>query len=418
MGITRASFILFVGNLVGMGGYYLFQVYMSRNLTPAEFGIINALQALFFVIAAPANIFAQSLNKHFGQLFALKKLHSIRENYFYFFRGLIYLSLLGLGLYLFLSGSIAQFLKIDSYYPMLITGVWIFSFFFLQLNQGFLQGAHQFTSMSFSLGIQGGFRWIFGVLLVVAGFGLNGALSAQPLAFFLAYGVTMVAVFSQFPDKSLSDRSLTPDRIDLPKFLSESYPIFFAQLAVIILCNMDMILVKHYLSPYDAGLYSSLAVMGRGVLFLSEAIVVGMFSIGVHENAVQADVFSTYHRAILLCMVMYLAVLATFWFIPDFIITVIFGEKYLVNAPFLKLIGISMAFLGMLRVLTNFNLSRNSHRFIFFLYLAIVVEVLLIALFHDSILQILLIMVIITTTLFVSNEYIIIREQKICRIIS
>jgi O-antigen/teichoic acid export membrane protein len=412
MGITRASFILFLGSVTGMGGYYLFQVYMSRNLTPAEFGVINALQALFFVISAPANIFAQSLNKHFGQFFALKKLQLIKAHYSYFFKALLYFSLFGLILYFALGGYLGRFLKIQGTYPILITGIWIFSFFFLQLNQGFLQGAHQFTPMSISLGIQGGFRWIFGVLLVVAGFGLNGALSAQPLAFVVAYGVTLVAVSSQFPKEHSEVTNVNRGSIDLRRFLAESSPIFFALLAFMTLTNMDMILVKHYLSSHQAGMYSSLAVLGRGVLFLSEAIAVGMFSIGVHESAARIEGFTTYHKAVFLCVLMYSGLIIAFWIMPDVIMGLVFGEKYVRNAPFLKWIGISMACFGLLRILINFNLSRNRYKFILFLYVAVIAEIILIALFHESFLQIILVTMFISGVLLISNEIYIIRDMR------
>lgn len=412
MGITRASFILFLGNLVGMGGYYLFQVYMSRELAPAEFGIVNALQALFSVIAAPANIFAQSLNRHFGQSFALRKLQTLRRHYSCFSRGLIYFSLAGFGVYYVLSGSVGQFLRIEGAYPLLITGVWIFSFFFLQLNQGFLQGGHRFTSMSLSLGIQGGFRWIFGVLLVVAGFGLNGALSAQPLAFLVAYGVTLVAVFSQFPAGSVSAEDESEGRIDWHRLFTESYPIFFAWVAFMILTNVDMLLVKHYLPPAEAGMYSSLAVLGRGVLFLSEAVAVGTFSIGVHESTTGAGGFDTHHRAIFLCLVMYVAVLISFWFEPELIVNMIFGENYLATAPFVILIGISMALFGLLRIVINFNLSRNRTGFIILLYLGVLAEGILITLYHNDIFQILMVMVGVSGTLFLVTECSILAEKR------
>jgi O-antigen/teichoic acid export membrane protein len=412
MGITRASFILFLGNLVGMGGYCLFQIYMSRALTPAEFGIVNALQALFSVIAAPASIFAQSLNRHFGQSFALRKLETIRRHYVYFFRGLICFSVAAAAVYYALSSSIGEFLRIEGRTPLLITGVWIFSFFFLQLNQGFLGGGHCFTSMSVSLGIQGGCRWIFGVLLVVAGFGLNGALSAQPLAFLVAYGVTVVAVFSQLPARPAGTDDESRGSIDLYRFFRESCPIFFAWVAFMILTNVDMLLIKHYLAPPEAGMYSSLAVLGRGVLFLSEAVAVGMFSIGVHESVTGAGGFDTYHRAIALCVLMYSVILLPVWLASKLIVKTIFGENYLVNAPFLILIGISMAVFGLLRILINFNLSRKSAGFIILLYLGVLAEGLLITLYHDNIFQILMVMVVVSGTLFAVSECSILVEQK------
>ena len=412
MGITRASFILFLGNLAGMGGYSLFQVYMSRRLTPAEFGTLNALQALFLVLAVPANIFAQSLNRHFGQSFALRKLQTLRTHYFCFARGLIYFSVAGFGVYYAFSGLIGQFLRIEGAYPLLITGCSIFSFFFLQLNQGFLQGGHRFASMSLSLGIQGGFRWLCGVLLVVAGFGLNGALSAQTLAFLVASGVTSVAVFSQFSDRSVSAEDESQGRIDLDRFFTESCPIFFALLAYLMLTNVDMLLVKHYLPPAEAGMYSSLAVLGRGVLFLSEAVAVGMFSIGVHESAIGVGWFDTYHRAFFLCLVMYVAVLIPFWLQSEMIVNIIFGENYLVNAPFVIWIAISMALFGLLRIPINFNLSRNRTGFIILLYLGVLVEGILITLYHNDIFQILMVMVGVSGTLLLVSECSILAEQR------
>jgi hypothetical protein len=90
----------------------------------------------------------------------------------------------------------------------------------------------------------------------------------------------------------------------------------------------------------------------------------------------------------------------------------IFGVNYLNKAPFVILIGISMALFGLLRIPINFNLSRNRTRFIILLYVGALAEGILIALYHKDLFQILMVMVGVSGTLFLVTECSVLAEQR------
>ena len=88
----------------------------------------------------------------------------------------------------------------------------------------------------------------------------------------IAVGILCSFVFGMFPFKYKIFSFKTSLKLDIDKSkLVRNFFIItaFYELTQIIINNSDILLVKHYFDSYEAGLYASLALIGRVVYFIA-----------------------------------------------------------------------------------------------------------------------------------------------------
>ena len=160
------------------------------------------------------------------------------------------------------------------------------------------------------------------------------------------------------------------------------------------LTNVDVLLVKHYLSPETTGSYSAIAVLGKMAFIIPCGIVVAMFP----KTSELYETNTTHHRvllkAVLLTLLLAGGVVIIYWLFPNFIVTFLFKDKYAQVAPHLLPYSVAHLLFAFSFLLMNYFLSLNQTRVAFSLVAAMLLQLTLIILFHTSITQIVTIMVI------------------------
>src|SRR5260370_23934318 len=120
-----------------------------------------------------------------------------------------------------------------------------------------MQGLCCFSRLSGSFIVEALSRFVTGVVLVVAGYGVFGAVGAISAAVLAAY---------LFPSlgKDLQAQTETGD----PASFGEGIQAIVFFVGQVIICNVDVLLVKHFFTPEIAGLYAAVALVGR-LLYLA-----------------------------------------------------------------------------------------------------------------------------------------------------
>jgi len=152
--------------------------------------------------------------------------------------------------------------------------------------------------------------------------------------------------------------------------------------------NLDIILVKHYCPPEEAGLYSIAAILGRIALFLPGVLIVVLF-----PEAAKAQTTGNEDSRILWVSLAMTAILGggfalacTLW--PEQIIILLFGEKYQAGAELLKIISLAMAMLAVANVIFTYSMARSEFKFLWPLAIGVAMMLILIFNLHDSALTI------------------------------
>lgn len=358
---------------------YLFQLVAGRSLTVDDYGSFNAVNSMAVIFSAPVAVLLLVFSRytvHLGQ----KNLGRVKSLLVEGFRGMV---LFSAALFLFGLAAIPwikNYLHLDAGTPIIIMLVQLTLSLLFPVLFGVVQGLHRFTAFGICSGSISLVRFLSALLLVfVLGWGVNGALLSGAIGAFTALGFGLWA---------LRDILKTPAETPPLDLFSEmrkySLPVFVSTTIVISLGNLDIVLVKHYCPPEEAGLYAIAAILGRIALYLPGVLIVVLF-----PEAAKARTTGNEDSRILWVSLGLTALLGgsfalacAFW--PETIIVFLFGEKYRAAAELLQIISLAMAMLAAANVIFTYCLARSEFNFLWPLAAGAGMMLALIFLFHDS----------------------------------
>src|SRR5882672_3728523 len=138
--------------------------------------------------------------------------------------------------------------------PVLLSLLALGSAFYIPLGvrRGYIQGTHAFGPLAVNFMLEGLVRLGAIFVLVPLGMGVKGAVLASVLAVIVSY-------FVAIPSPAIGSQRLGGISISFREGLQAV--VFFCGQTVI--NNFDIVLVKHFFPPDEAGLYAAVALVGR-----------------------------------------------------------------------------------------------------------------------------------------------------------
>ncbi|MBC7095423.1 oligosaccharide flippase family protein [Thermococcus sp.] len=356
----RDAFIMMVAMTLSNFFNYLYQLLMGRLLSPQEYGELFSLLSLFYIFSVFFTTINTSITK-FVTLYSSKREYGKVKSILV--KGTKTLGLLGVVIYIFtvlLAPFISNFLQIDSNILLIVLFASIPFGFLLPIYQGALRGLQRFGALGISVSSWAFFKLIFGVGLVVFGYDVLGGL----LGVFLAHVTTFLLTVVFLKDILHYDAK---GNIELRDILTYGSLAFLAIFAYTTMWNVDVILVKHYLSPLEAGQYSAISVLGKIVLFAPGAVGMVIFPKAAEMHEKGEKHFHVLTRGLAMTLLISGGIVLAYALFPEFIITFIYGEKYLSVAPYLWRYGLAMMFFSLASVVVNYSLSINKTGISFYL---------------------------------------------------
>ena len=399
----------------------LYQLYMMRGLSAIDYGILNSLLSILVVVSIPSGTLQTVVTKYIS-IFHVINHH---ENMKILIRSFVKKTLI-FGLFVFLllflgRKEISSFIKITNPFLIVILGLTTFLSIILPVSQGALQGLQRFDYLGLAMITNGGLKLAFGIILVETGYRVTGAMSALALGLFFTLFLSFMMLVSVLRkpsvlsgDISQMNSGQTGPEINFSEVHRYFYPVVLVYLCFMILTNLDVVLVKHYFEPLDAGHYSISQMVGKIILFLPTAITLVMFP---KTSKLHAQTKETLH--VLKKSLIYVGVLSgTAALIclsyPGLIIRLMTGRDYAECVPMARIFSVAMFFYALVYVLLFYNLSIHRLQFIYFLVLLTGLQPLAIILFHQTLLQIIYIMCVNAILLFVINVYLAFRKKGAC----
>lgn len=347
---------------------YLYQLSMGRLLTPIEYGELFSLLSLFYIFS----VFFTTVNTSITKFTSIYKINNEygkikiilvkASKNLAMIGGLIFLSVV------ILSPHISRFLNIDNSLLVIILFASIPFGFVLPVYQGILRGLQRFGALGISTSSWSFFKLFFGVVLVLLGFGVVGGIFGMFLAHVFALFITLIFLRDLLKVKG-------DDGINLRDIVNYSSLAFLAIFAYTTMWNIDVILVKHYLSPLEAGQYSAISVLGKIALFAPAAVGMVIFPKAAEMHEKGGEHFHVLLKGFVLTLLISGGIVLAYALFPEFIITFIYGEKYLGVAPYLWKYGLAMMFLALMGTIMNYALSINRTKIFYPLLIGTVIEV-------------------------------------------
>lgn len=396
--IKHGTIMLIATVLSGIFNYG-FQIAMVRMLGPENYGILFSLTALFMIISLPTGTIQTIITKYVSIFKAHGEFSKISYLLVRTFKKLSKILLVFLFVFFLLSRLIAVFLNIPMLMPLIIVGPILFICLLFPINFGALQGLERFTELGL-IQVMGAFvRIVFGVLLVYLGLAVTGALLGGLLSSFFILGVTFYLLRDIL--------AIRPYNKDIGKAKMYKYfiPVSIAYTFYGISTYIDAVIVKHYFNALDAGYYSTVSMIGKAFLFPSMAFSGAMFPkvSSQHERGKKTIhlLFKTLIYSGLVCVV---GIIICLTLSKPIIYILMRKADITANAlniiiPLLKFVGFAITPYGLACIVINYYLARHWNSFLPFLIVGVILQIVLLVLFHNTLIQIL-------TILFVAGIFI------------
>jgi O-antigen/teichoic acid export membrane protein len=365
----KGSALLFASMMTGNVFGYLFQLAMGRMLSIEAYGEMNALMSLLILFGIPfatvINFFARETaiysNKGTAGLAKIKGLHRFGMMKTCLFI-LPIIGLLGL-----LSPYIGDFLEI-SFEKVLLILVCLFTAALLTVNTGIIQGLQYFRSLSFIGAGTSVFKFFFGILFVWLGFGVHGALTGLLSTSLVLLGFSQWLIVTSLPKKNKSFH------ISFKEIYGYLGGLFMANIFFGLMTQADVMLIKHYFPPKEAGLYASAAIVGKAIMYLPYAIVMALFPMVAANQAAGQSSMKMLSKAAGLTFVLSGAGAVILFIYADYFMGVLFGERFLQAAPITAIFGLAMLPMAFILLLMNYLLAQGKTRFVSFMAVAAILE--------------------------------------------
>ncbi len=370
-----------------------YHFFMVRNLSPPDYGQLNALMALLILITVPANTVQTTITRFVSILQAHSQPSQTRAFLKHFLRVLVAAAFLFLLAMTLGSQVLATFLQIPSTGLIFLLGVTLFFAMVTPIPWGGLQGLQRFGLLAMNLILNGGLKLCLGVLLVIWGWGVPGAIGAVAVAYFLTTSLSLVQV-EWLMRKENQKEGEQSDRMTIPSLkFSEAYryflPVGIMLLCFMILTQIDLIFVKHLFSPVEAGHYSIAQMVGKMILFLPLPVVMVMFPKVTLLKTQNKATLPTLIRSLLVTGV--LCGMGTFLaqVFPQGLTQILTGKTYPECAPLIRFFSINMTCFSLTFILLYYHLAIGQHLFLSPLSLLTIVQMVVLSLFPKTMIEVL-----------------------------
>ncbi len=384
--LTRHSLIMVALGVAGGSLNYLYQFFMGLLLNTEQYGVLFSLTSLMTIVI----VFSQGLTITVAKFISKLKAEGRRGAIHYLWqRSLLRataISVLAFALLAASSPLIIQFLNIDRVFYLIVLLCTILFVFALSVNWGIMQGLQQFVCLGITQVLLELLKAGLGVVLVLIGWGIYGGLAAFPIAF----SATLIVSFFFL-------RGLSNEKREHVAAGNVPVYIFFTLLSIIsmtLLTNVDVILAKHYLTATEAGNYSAISLLGRVTYYAPVGIAVAMFPKTSALFESRGHYVHLFIRSVVFLMVITGGIVLIYALVPEFVTTVLFRDKYLLVAPHLFTYGLAMALFACCFLLVIFLLSVNQLKVAYPLLGAVIIQIVLLNLFHGSIGQLVNVMLV------------------------
>jgi O-antigen/teichoic acid export membrane protein len=364
--------------LVVNGGNYLYNLILGRLLGPEQFADAAVLITFLLVLSFIAMTF-QLVTAKFSVLFeaALFKnfISSVYKN------ALIVGLLFGVLIVVF-SKHLQHIFNTSSSTMFVIFGIGVPLYFLMSVNRGVFQGKKEFKSLSITYQGEMLSRLIITLGLIFL-FNIQSSVV-------IAVGILISFGFGLFPFKTenVSFKTVSIDASKSKQVRNFFMLTAFYELTQIIINNSDILLVKHYFESYEAGLYASLALIGRIVYFIA-----WMFVMLLLPTVIQLQKEGKSTAPILFKYVGYIATIAliivlTCAIIPETMINVLFGKSYLSMAPLLWKYAVATGMFAVSNIFAYYYLSLDKYIPVIISGVFGMLQMVLVIFFHENLQQV------------------------------
>jgi O-antigen/teichoic acid export membrane protein len=342
--LLSGSLIMLVGSTAVSGVNFAYNVAIARMLGPAAFGHTSAAVTLLMLASA----LTLSFQLVCAKFVARNQTPGGKAAVYHYLRRRSWLvgALLGTGL-IVLSTPVSWYLRLPTPWIVILLALGLMVYVPLGVKRGAFQGTCSFGLLTANFILEVVVKFVGAVILVKMGFGVLGAVGAITASLVLAYFLPLAPRDLALPEESRISASFREGMQAIVFFIGQ-----------VLINNIDILLVKHFFRPEDAGLYAAVALVGRVLYFASWSVVSVMYPISAGAKPQEAG-YTSLVVPLALVTLIDVAFILLLNFLPGLVIRIVFGTGYTQIAPLLSLYAATTGAYALSVVLMAYEMSRR-----------------------------------------------------------
>ncbi|MDP1743832.1 MAG: hypothetical protein Q8L51_03515 [Candidatus Amesbacteria bacterium] len=382
---VRGSMLFFTANMISAFGGLLLTIIIARLMGTSEYGVFGTLIGLMYFLVIPVGALDLLITKTVSSFSKVKVFGQTKS-----FIGLLVkkTGMIFFGLFLLLLAltiPLKEYLHIESAFSLILLWIIVYVSIVGTVMASTLKGLLNFTPISINLIFSMVVRIVTTVLVTYFIFqshfgGLWGLVIAGIFGLML-YGYQLSSVWRS-PGEKLDRKSMGLKKLGIISLLVSG--------AFTAMYSLDMIFVRHYLSGFESGIYASLATAGKMIFFAISPIAVLVLPIVSRK----ADEPSTARKNLLILTVLSALIgifgATAFFMFPKFIVNTIFSDKFGQASIFLPVFGLVMLAYSLSNVFGGFLIGLNKYKSVWIVISALILQIILLNIFHQNIFQIII----------------------------
>jgi len=215
-------------------------------------------------------------------------------------------------------------------------------------------------------------------------------LTANIVSNLAATGMSLVPLRNLLKEKSV------PLTVSKKRVIAYGLPMMIALLAGTSLYSMDVVLVKHFFDSQSAGIYTSLSVLGKIIFFASFAITAVLFPT-IAERKEKGGRYGHMLWTGVACVAgISIIVTAGYFLFPTQVVHLLFGPAYDEGASYIGWFGLFLSFVSLSTLFIQSYLAAGRTVVAYVASFAALSQIILIWIFHASIMQIITVNIAVT----------------------
>lgn len=376
--VLTGSLVLLVGSNIYNASQFVFHFLSGRFLGVANYGDLATIISLLGIIGIIHSAVNLSVIKYIA---SYKTPDQIKAFASWIHHRTLLIAGLGMIIVLIASPLFISFLQLSTPALAYLLAPLMFCFVIITTWRAILQGLHKFNLFAASLSLEAVVKLIFFGLFLMVGWQVLGAAGAMILS------VIVAGIFTYLPLKSYLQN---PGKIapDIEGFFKYSLVALLQGLALTSMYSTDLLLVKHYFNAEQAGVYASLAILGRVVFFGITPIAQVMFPIVVARHTDNQPYRLLFLGCLGIVSLMVIILVGLYSTVPAFIISLLYGQAFSSGASMLWWFALTLGMLGVSNLFIQFYLSIGKTKIVGLFVLSAILQIVLILLYHQTLLQV------------------------------
>lgn len=389
--ILKPASIFMVSTMIVNGGNYLYNLWLGRELGPADFSEVGLLLTFLLILSFAGMTYQLVASKFIIDLedrLISPFINLMKRRSWQFGAGLSILTIA-------FSGGITDFFHLKNHWSVIVFAFSIPVYFLLSTERGLLQGRQSFTGLSVSYQVEIWSKFISTIALLYIFRDQAGV--AIALSMLLSIFISKFIRKTGFVVHSVSE-------VKIPGYVIKKIMMFAGftlgyELIQIAINYGDMLMVKHYFDARTAGLYTSIALIGRIIYFITWMMVMVLIPTILQKRKDKLPYKSTMFSYVAIITSVSLFIICLSAGFPELTIRLLFGEAFISFAPMLWKYALATSLFALANLFIYYFISTEYYLPVYLAGVFTIAQLGLYLLFHDSINQIIGIQIVMMSVL-------------------